>query len=247
MWAAGEAYEPYVGRWSRLVAAEFVRRLAAAPGGSWRDIGCGTGAVARAVLAAAAPRRVIGVDPAESYVRHARRHLAGPRADFVVGDALALPFPDGRATAAVSGLVLNFVPDPARAAAEMVRVVGPGGTVAVYLWDYGEGGMRAIRAFWDAARALDRRAEALDEAVRFPLAGRKPLRELLTGAGLAGWRPVRSPYRPGSGTSTTTGGRSWAARAPRPPMWPRCPRTTARSCGNGCAPPCPGPATARSA
>ncbi|MFD3556325.1 class I SAM-dependent methyltransferase [Streptomyces goshikiensis] len=186
MWAAGEAYEPYVGRWSRLVAAEFVRRLAAAPGGSWRDIGCGTGAVARAVLDAAAPRRVIGVDPAESYVRHARRHLAGPRADFVVGDALALPFPDGRATAAVSGLVLNFLPDPARAAAEMVRVVAPGGTVAVYLWDYGEGGMRAIRTFWDAARALDRRAEALDEAVRFPLAGRTPLRELLTGAGLAG-------------------------------------------------------------
>ncbi|MCX4545544.1 class I SAM-dependent methyltransferase [Streptomyces sp. NBC_01565] len=185
MWAAGEAYEPYVGRWSRLVAAEFVRRLGLAPGGSWRDIGCGTGAVARAVLDAAAPRDVTGVDPAESYVRHARRHVADPRAHFVLGDARALPFPDARASAAVSGLVLNFVPDPARAAAEMVRVVAPGGTVGAYLWDFGEGGMEAIRTFWDAARALDPRAGALDEAVRFPLCGRTPLRELLTGAGLA--------------------------------------------------------------
>lgn len=96
-----------------------------------------------------------------------------------------LPFADAAASAAVSGLVLNFVPDAPRAAAEMVRVVRPGGLVGVYLWDYGEGGMEAIRAFWDAATALDPQARTLDEAVRFPLCTRTALRALLVGAGLA--------------------------------------------------------------
>ncbi|WP_371680913.1 class I SAM-dependent methyltransferase [Streptomyces sp. NBC_01276] len=184
MWATGEAYEPYVGRWSRLVADRFVRWMGASPGGSWRDIGCGTGAVTRAVLDVADPVSVVGMDPSEGYVDYARRHIADRRARFVLADAVELPFADSTASVAVSGLVLNFVPDPARAAAEMARVVVPGGRVGVYVWDYGEGGMEAIRAFWDAAVALDGQARALDEAVRFPLCARGPLVELLVGAGL---------------------------------------------------------------
>ncbi|MFJ3904373.1 class I SAM-dependent methyltransferase [Streptomyces sp. NPDC090025] len=184
MWASGAAYEPYVGRWSRLVADRFVRWLAVGPGGGWRDVGCGTGAVTRAVLAAAQPVAVVGVDRSPEYVAHARARVDDPRARFVVGDATELPFPDRTATAAVSGLVLNFVPDPARAAAELTRTVVPGGRVGVYLWDYGDGGMEAIRAFWDAAIELDPQAAALDEAVRFPLCARGPLGELLRGAGL---------------------------------------------------------------
>ncbi|MFF2195508.1 class I SAM-dependent methyltransferase [Streptomyces sp. NPDC058157] len=184
MWAAGEAYEPYVGRWSRLVAARFVRWLDASPGGSWRDVGCGTGAVTRAVLDAAGPAAVVGLDPSEGYLAYAREHVRDPRARFVRADAVNLPFADATASAAVSGLVLNFVPDPPRAAAEMARVVRPGGLVGVYLWDFGEGGMEAIRAFWDAATALDPAAHALDEAVRFPLCTRTALGSLLAGAGL---------------------------------------------------------------
>ncbi|MFG2663729.1 class I SAM-dependent methyltransferase [Streptomyces sp. NPDC048387] len=185
MWASGEAYEPYVGRWSRLVAGRFVRRLDAPPGGSWRDVGCGTGAVTRAVLDTARPAEVVGIDPSESYLAYARAHVRDARARFVRADAVALPFAGSSASAAVSGLVLNFVPDAPRAAAEMVRVVRPGGLVGVYLWDYGEGGMEAIRAFWDAAAALDEGARGLDEAVRFPLCTRAALGALLTGAGLA--------------------------------------------------------------
>ncbi|MER7342550.1 class I SAM-dependent methyltransferase [Streptomyces sp. NPDC000075] len=199
MWAAGEAYEPYVGRWSRLVAARFVRRLDAAPGGSWRDVGCGTGAVTQAVLDAAEPADVIGVDPSQDYLAYARRHVADRRARFLRADAEHLPFTGSSASAVVSGLVLNFVPDPARAAAEMVRVVRPGRLVGVYLWDYGEGGMEAIRAFWDAATALDPGARALDEAVRFPLCTRAALGGLLAGAGLRDVRTeetrVPTPFR----------------------------------------------------
>ncbi|WP_030297561.1 class I SAM-dependent methyltransferase [Streptomyces katrae] len=184
MWVAGEAYEPYVGRWSRLVAHRFVRWMDAAPGGSWRDIGCGTGAVTQAVLDAAEPVTVVGVDPSAGYVAYARRNIADQRARFVLADAVNLPFADSTASVAVSGLVLNFVPDAPRAVAEMARVIAPGGQVGVYVWDFGEGGMEAIRAFWDAASALDANALALDEAVRFPLCAEEPLRELLVGAGL---------------------------------------------------------------
>jgi SAM-dependent methyltransferase len=85
--------------------------------------------------------------------------------------------------AAVSGLVLNFVADPTRMAAEMRRVVRPGGTVALYVWDYA-GKMELMRYFWDAAAALDAAARELDEGVRFPVCRPEPLAELLRAAGL---------------------------------------------------------------
>ncbi|MER7823290.1 class I SAM-dependent methyltransferase [Streptomyces sp. NPDC096097] len=166
------------------MARRFVSLLDAAPGGSWRDIGCGTGAVTQAVLDLAEPETVVGIDPSPGYVQYARRTVTDPRAHFALADAVNLPFADATASVAVSGLVLNFVPDPPRAAAEMVRAVRPGGLVAAYVWDFEGGGMETIRAFWDAASALDPDARALDEAVRFPLCGRAPMRELLVGAGL---------------------------------------------------------------
>jgi ubiquinone/menaquinone biosynthesis C-methylase UbiE len=61
-------------------------------------------------------------------------------AQFRQGDAMTLPFPDDAFDAAVMALVIFFVPDPARGVAEMVRVVGPGGTVATYAWDMLGGG-----------------------------------------------------------------------------------------------------------
>ncbi|MFZ3468372.1 hypothetical protein ACODT3_35390 [Streptomyces sp. 4.24] len=51
------------------MAPECVRRLDLAPGGHWRDIGCGTGAVTQAVLDLADPERVVGADPSDDYVR----------------------------------------------------------------------------------------------------------------------------------------------------------------------------------
>src|SRR5687768_13539639 len=109
-WSSGKSYEPYVGRWSRLVAAEFVDWLSLPPGGRWLDIGCGTGALTEAVLIGASPADVVGLDPSPGFVAHASAHVPDPRARFVVGDARALPVPDGWADAVVSGLMLNFVP-----------------------------------------------------------------------------------------------------------------------------------------
>lgn len=114
---------------------------------------------------------------------HARGHVADPRARFGVGDAQALPFDHGGFDAAVSGLVLNFVPDQPRAVGEMARAVRDGGTVAACVWDYA-GEMQMMRCFWDAAMALDPAARDLDEGRRFPVCKPEPLARLFTAAGL---------------------------------------------------------------
>lgn len=51
VWASGDAYEPYVGRWSRLVAAKFLDWLDVGPQKRWLDAGCGTGALSAPTLA----------------------------------------------------------------------------------------------------------------------------------------------------------------------------------------------------
>src|SRR5689334_13204861 len=121
MWASGEAYEPYVGRWSRLVAGEFLVWLAVPPGAHWLDVGCGTGALSATILAQAAPSAVTGIDAAAAYATYARDHVRHPRVRFAVGDVRALPLATGAFDTVVSGLMLNFVPEPERAVAEMVR------------------------------------------------------------------------------------------------------------------------------
>ena len=182
-WAAGKLYEPYVGRWSRRVAGEFLRWLDAPRKKDWLDVGCGTGGVTETILAQTQPRSVRGVDSSPGFVEHARAHVEDPRAAFEVGDAQALPVGSAQFDAAVSGLVLNFVPKPALAVQEMKRAVRPGGLVAVYVWDYA-GRMELMRYFWDAAAALDRGAAELDEGRRFPLCRPDALTELFGAAGL---------------------------------------------------------------
>ena len=173
VWQAADAYEAYVGRWSRQVATRFVPWLGVPAGRRWLDIGCGTGALSAAVRAAGGA--VVGLDPSPGFV-------AG-LADVVVGDARALPFAGRRFDVVVSGLALNFVPAPALALAEMARVVTPGGTVAAYVWDYAEG-MAMMRHFWQAARELD--PDAPDEGDRFPLCRPDALAELWRATGLSG-------------------------------------------------------------
>jgi len=183
VWAAGDAYERYMGRWSRLVADRFVAWLGGGNGLRWLDVGCGTGALTSAVAARCEPRMVVGLDRSAGFVASARS--AGPSsACFVVADALSLPVRDAGFDVAVGGLVLNFLPAQGAAVAEAARVVRPGGLVAAYVWDYAEG-MEFLRYFWEAAVAVDRSAAALDESRRFPACHPDALRALWTQAGLA--------------------------------------------------------------
>lgn len=183
LWTAGEGYTPYVGRWSRLVAADFVRWLAAPPGGDWIDVGCGTGELSEAILRAAAPRSLLGIDPSAEFLAVARRDIRDDRIAFESGDALAIPRGDASADAVVSGLVLNFVPDVAAAVREFSRVARAGAIVAAYVWDYADG-MQMMRYFWDAAVDLDPASAEHDEG-RFDLCRPDALASLFTGGGLS--------------------------------------------------------------
>lgn len=182
-WDDGSAYDSYIGRWSRPVAREFVRRLELTPRSAWLDFGCGTGALTQAILAAATPRLVVGCDSSAGYVGFARQHIRDTRAEFVVTSLPDLPRVSGGFDAAVAGLVLNFLPAPADGLATLAGRVHRGGTVAAYVWDYAEG-MELIRVFWDSVVELDPTARALDEAVRFPMCQPMALQKLFTSVGL---------------------------------------------------------------
>lgn len=129
-----------MGSWSRLVGDIFLDWLAPGPGLRWIDVGCGTGAFTELIVARCAPQGVNGIDPSEEQLAFARTRPASRLASFQHGNAMALPFADESFDAAVMGLVIFFVPDPAKAVAEMERVVRPGGIVATYAWDMLGGG-----------------------------------------------------------------------------------------------------------
>jgi SAM-dependent methyltransferase len=152
------------------------------PGSNWVDVGSGTGALSGAILERASPASVVAVEPSAGFRDAARAILRG-RAEVLEGDAARIPLSDAAVDVVVSALVLNFVPDPAAALAEMARVAAPGGVVAGYVWDYADG-MQMMRVFWDAAAELDPGAKSLHEAVRFPLCRPAPLAELFKAAGL---------------------------------------------------------------
>lgn len=177
-WSAGQSYEHYMGRWSRKIAAKFVDWVDAPPNADWLEIGCGTGALTQAVLAATAPRSILSTDQSADFVAHAEAQIKDERATFKVADAAALPCADASVDVVTSALVFNFIPDKQAALAEMRRVLRPGGLVAFYVWDYPGGGMGFIDAFWKAAAEIDPDASKLDESARFPFCTESGLAQL---------------------------------------------------------------------
>jgi ubiquinone/menaquinone biosynthesis C-methylase UbiE len=140
----GEAYERGMGPWSQLVGEVFLDWLAPRSGLRWIDIGCGNGSFTALAAQRSAPAEIQGIDPSEAQIAFARARPGARDATFRLGDAMALPFDTGQFDVAVMALVLFFVPDPAKAAAEMTRVVAPGGTVAAYVWDIFGGGLPTL-------------------------------------------------------------------------------------------------------
>lgn len=176
-----------MGRWSRLVASRFVAWLDPPPGAAWLEIGCGTGALTATILERAAPASLIACDPSDAFVAHARRTFTDARVSFVTAGAEAPPARDGGFDSIVSGLVLNFVPDPAQAVRAMRARLRAHGVVAAYVWDYA-GRMDFLRIFWEEAVAADPRAAVVDERHRFPLCTRDGMERTFADAGARGIR-----------------------------------------------------------
>jgi len=141
LFADGHVYERLMGRWSRRVGQVFLDWLALPKGLRCIDVGCGNGAFTEELIAHSAPAEIVGVDPSDGQLAHARTRPQAGLAQFQTGDAQALPFADRSFDAALMALVISFVPDPAKAVREMARVTRPGGTVATYMWDAAGGGI----------------------------------------------------------------------------------------------------------
>src|SRR5262249_11188999 len=121
----GQAYERLMGRWSRAAGEVFLDWLSLPRGLQWLDVGCGTGAFTELVIDRCAPSPISAIVPAEDQIASARNRVAAKRAAFRTGDAQLLPFADREFDVAAMALVISFVPDAAKAVAEMKRVVKP--------------------------------------------------------------------------------------------------------------------------
>ena len=135
----GEAYERLMGRWSGAVGAQFLEWLAPPQGARWLDLGCGTGVFTEMVLNNCTPAAITAIDPSAAQIEFARKQPVASNAEFQVGDAQALPFPDGTFDVVASALVINFIPDRRKGLAEMRRVARRSGVVAGYVWDFAGG------------------------------------------------------------------------------------------------------------
>jgi SAM-dependent methyltransferase len=134
------AYERRIGEWSRLAGGDFLDWLAPRNGLRWIDVGCGSATFTELIVAGHAPAEVKGIDPSDAQLTFARARSGMRIAQFMKGDAMALPFQAAKFDVATMALVIFFVPEPAKGVAEMVRVVAPGGEVAAYAW--GRSGFR---------------------------------------------------------------------------------------------------------
>jgi ubiquinone/menaquinone biosynthesis C-methylase UbiE len=179
MFSDGKVYERMMGRWSKRVGVQFLDWLGAPKGLHWVEVGCGNGAFTEELIAHTAPRAVSSIDPSEGQLAFARTRPAAKLAEFRLGDAQALPFPDKNFDAAAMALVISFIPDPAKAVAEMARVVRPGGIVATYMWDVPGGGL-PLAPVGRAFKAMGKDYSRISDAA----ARRDTMQALWQGAGL---------------------------------------------------------------
>ena len=175
---AAEAYDRFMGRYSRPLSPQLADLAGVQKGQRVLDVGCGPGALTAELVDRVGAASVSAVDPSAPFVEAARAR--NPGVEVLEASAELLPFDDDGFDASLAQLVVHFMSDPVSGLAEMRRVTRPGGAVAASVWDHA-GGRGPLSLFWQAARELD--ADIADES---DLAGAREghLAELFASAGL---------------------------------------------------------------
>jgi SAM-dependent methyltransferase len=184
---AADAYDRFMGRYSRLLAPQFADFAGIRAGQRVVDVGCGPGALTTVLVQRVGVSNVSAVDPSEQFVAAAReRH---PGVDVRRAAAEELPFGNGEFDVALAQLVVHFMADPVRGLAEMTRVSA--GVVAACVWDHA-GEQTPLAPFWSAVRELDP-----DEEGEGTLAGGREghLGELFAEVGLRDVEETALPVR----------------------------------------------------
>ncbi|MEO8246547.1 MAG: methyltransferase domain-containing protein [Chloroflexota bacterium] len=175
---AADAYDRFMGRYSRLLAPQLADFAAVRAGQRAVDVGSGPGALTGELVRRLGADAVSAVDPSASFIAAAgARH---PGVTVRQASAEELPFADAAFDVAIAQLVVHFMTDPLRGIGEMRRVTRPGGTVAACVWDLA-GGRAPISLFWSAVRELH--GEVVDES-ELPGVRRGHLGELFVAAGM---------------------------------------------------------------
>ena len=164
-WSNSDAYEAFMGRWSRVAANAALDWLALPPGLRWLEVGCGTGALTEAILATSAPVELLAIDPSPGFLQRATERVHDERATFEHGCAEELPAATEGYDVVIAGLALHFMSDPWQGLREMTRAARPGGTVAGYIWDVASMD-QFMSPFWRAATSLDPTASAWEPLYR---------------------------------------------------------------------------------
>ena len=178
---SADIYDRFVGRYGVPLGDATLEAAGVRPGMRVLDVGTGTGALAGQAARIVGAANVAAVDPSEPLIESCRARL--PDADVRVAPAESLPFDDDSFDAVLAQLVVPFMSDAPRGVSEMSRVAKPGAVVGASVWDYA-GGMRLLRAFWDAAAALDPESAARDEGRLLRYASPDELDALWSEAGL---------------------------------------------------------------
>ena len=175
---AAEAYDRYMGKYSRQLSPQLADLAGVRAGQRVLDVGCGPGALSGELVARLGASAVSAVDPSESFVAAALER--NPGIEVLRASAEDLPFPSLIFDATIAQLVVHFMTDPDKGLKEMARVTRRNGVVAVCVWDHA-GDQGPLSLFWRAARALH---PGVNDESKLPGVREGHLAELFEAAGL---------------------------------------------------------------
>jgi SAM-dependent methyltransferase len=181
-WDNTQGYEMYVGRWSSLLSIDFVNWLNARSNLKWLEIGCGTGALTKAIAEKCTPSYLLAIDKSDSYIEKAKENVNSGNVSFLNIDINSCPLNE-KFHYITSGLVLNFVPKFGDMLRKLMNNLEPGGEISSFVWDYG-GHYQPMRHFWNAACEIIPGSEKFDAGRNFDICTKENLIRLFEGIGL---------------------------------------------------------------